>query len=295
MLESSDRGYIVLDDRHNRSMSSFLSDVAAKNGKFKQLHLSGKNNTPPFTGWHPGIEVGCLKVLLQELHNGGIYSVFDCCKVSTAASVLATQTRRADLSGPDLQSQHTNVGKYLADRLMDMYSEYFVEKRDFAHVQGNNFVGSVVSDDVLILPLMRGGEPMSRGIYERFPNAKLVHYYHDEQTESCNRLSKALAKVSNVIIVDSVVNEGKSVRDVIHHIHKLMTNCAENGTNCKSTTSLLPPRIFVVTAVMQMEASRRLPVDYPLIRFVALRISDNKYKGRGGTDTGNRLFGTFSK
>ena len=112
MLEHSDRGYIVIDDRCNRSMKSFIHDAAYKNGRLQQLYLG--DNSSSFTNWHPGIPVGYLTSLLKELAEGSIHSVHDCCKVSASASVLATQTRRADLSGPELQRIHSRVGALLA-------------------------------------------------------------------------------------------------------------------------------------------------------------------------------------
>mmetsp|Transcript_8048 Transcript_8048/g.11677 ORF Transcript_8048/g.11677 Transcript_8048/m.11677 type:complete len:287 (-) Transcript_8048:33-893(-) len=285
MLELSDRGYIVLDDRRNRSMNGFITNsISYKNNeRFWQLNLS---ETAPSSDLHVGIQVGCLTRLLQELCDGDIHSVMDCSKVSTAAAVLATQTRRADLFGPDLQRFHCRVGSFLADKLLDIDStHHLVQTREFCHVQGTHYEGFVPTCNLVIIPLMRAGEPMSRGVYERFPEAKLVHYYSKD--ESHDRLSKALVNTSNdhvtvndAIIVDSVVNKGKTVRNIIRLIQSLVPRGEET------------PRIHVLTAVMQKDASLRLPLEYPLVRFLALRVSDNKYKGRGGTDTGNRLFGT---
>lgn len=283
MLETSDRGYIVIDDRFNRSMNDFIYKCAqtTTSSKIQQLYLH--KNIDSFVGWHPGIAVGCLTKLRKDLQRGTINSVLDCCNISTAASILATQTRRADLSGPDLQNIHLEVGSLLADQLIDSFPQHFTKTKHFPHVQGNDYVGKVPSADVVILPLMRGGEPMSRGVYERFPHGKLFHYY--DENESVDRLSKLLlsTSVTDVIIVGSVVNEGNSVRNVIGHVQRLIA----------SDSAVLPPKMYVLTAVMQKEAFVQLPIDYPLIRFIALRVSNNKYKGRGGTDTGNRLFGTF--
>ena len=62
----------------------------------------------------------------------------------------------------------------------------------------------------------------------------------------------------------------------------------------QSVNQSLALAIFVVTGVMQKEAAERLPKAFPKARFLALRVSENKYTGKGGTDTGNRLFGTMS-
>jgi len=278
MLESSDRGYIVVDDRGNRSMNVFLQKAIMKNGKIQQLNLNDGQNKI----WHPEIPVGCLRCLLQDLKNGNIHQVVDCAKLYSSSSVLATQTRRADLSGPELQRHHVRVGQFLAEKLMDIFPHHFVLRNEkFPHVQGGSFEGSFpMGDNLVIMPLMRAGEPMSRGVYECFPRAEFVHY--DNETESHQHLSKVLSnqKVSNVVVVDSVVNEGGTVRKVIGHIRKIIGN----GNH---------PQIYVLTGVMQEIASLRLPKEFPRVRFLALRVSKNKYKGQGSTDTGNRLFGTF--
>jgi hypothetical protein len=72
-----------------------------------------------------------------------------------------------------------------------------------------------------------------------------------------------------VIIVDSVVNEGRSVRKVL--------DCMQGLLRQKPSESI---RFYVMTAVMQANAAGRLPKDYPRARFVTLRVSENKYQGK---------------
>ena len=50
-------------------------------------------------------------------------------------------------------------------------------------------------------------------------------------------------------------------------------------------------KIIVATLIMQKDAMR-ISDQYSNITFYALRISENKYTGKGSTDTGNRLFNT---
>ena len=124
---------------------------------------------------------------------------------------------------------------------------------------------------------MRGGEPMSRGVYQQFPSAKLIHY-NDDDIKSNSALTDVLgsSSIKDIIIVDSVINEGRSIRQVF-------------GT-LRGKSRL---QIYVLTAVMQHEASLKLPKEFPRVRFVALRVSENKYSGKGGTGTGNRLYATY--
>ena len=188
MFQLSDRSYVVLDDRCNRSMKPFLRDAVATGTSHRlyQLHLSERMaSTHVGAAWHDGISVARLESLSQELHTGSINFALDCCQTSTAASVLATQTRRSDISGPALQSNHREVGRFLADRLLDEFPESLVQKADFAHVQGTTFQGNVTGGQhVLIVPLMRGGEPMSRGVHDRFPSASVFHFWNEQENLS---------------------------------------------------------------------------------------------------------------
>lgn len=193
------------------------------------------------------------------------------------------------------------MGRYLAERLLDEYGQRDLLARhaSFAHVQGTTFHGYSTTggmmNRILILALMRGGEPMARGVYKIFPSSQFFHYNNHEDNdrrgmgdkkedaESTLTLQTMLAVATHVIIVDSVVNEGRSIRRVMRH---LMI------TSIIAPSPPRPPHIYVLTGVMQMQASRTLPMEFPRVRILALRLSENKYTGQGGTDTGNRLFGT---
>lgn len=285
MLESADRGYIVLDDRCNRSMKPFLRAAVASssNHRLHQLCVSDTPEPIDSGAWHDGIQVACLENLLHEFeNNGALHTVEDCSRTSAAAAVLATQTRRSDLTGPALQAIHCDVGRFLSDRLLDAFPVRLVQQSDFSHVQGTTFAGETTRGaSVLIVPLMRGGEPMSRGVHERFPTASMFHWDDDQGDLSVLERLLTAGTVTDVILVDSVINEGRSMRRVLNRMQGLVPSALRERT-C----------FHVLTAVMQQQAAASLPFEYPRARFLTLRVSDNKYKGKGGTDTGNRLFGT---
>lgn len=277
MLAAADRGYIAVDTRRNRSMAGFIEQVVASNNPaVYQLSIQQNDNF-----LHDHIKVGSLSGLLDELTTGTVNQVIAFTH-HASAKVLATKSRRSDITGPSLQSVHIEIGIFLADRLLDTVcreGNMFAHNREWSHVQGTTFQGlSTNGAEVMILPLMRGGEPMSRGLHRRFPSAQVVHW-DDHRPLSNDELS--LGATTDVIIVDSVINSGKSIRRVLQHLQTLTT-----WTNS--------PRVYVLTAVMQSVASTSLPLDFPKVRFLALRVSDNKYSGQGGTDTGNRLFGTVA-
>jgi uracil phosphoribosyltransferase len=132
-------------------------------------------------------------------------------------------------------------------------------------------------NEILIVALMRGGEPMAFGVNEALPSAQFLHAKEPEYVTSAH-----LSGRSAVILVDSVINSGDTIMQFVEWIHE---------TNPK-----IP--IVAMTGVLQEEAVKRLgefhqglPVYQPFT-LVALRTSENKYTGKGGTDTGHRLFNT---
>ena len=54
-----------------------------------------------------------------------------------------------------------------------------------------------------------------------------------------------------------------------------------------------PQKIIVTCSVMPDTTVEIISQKYPEISFYIFRISSNKYVGKGKTDTGNRLFGTY--
>jgi uracil phosphoribosyltransferase len=85
-----------------------------------------------------------------------------------------------------------------------------------------------------------------------------------------------------VILLDSVVNSGKTIIGVVQAIRNLKANI----------------RIFVVAGVAQAQCIAPSSLLYKTlaghrnVSLVALRLSDTKFTGSGTTDTGNRLFNT---
>ncbi|KAF2164049.1 hypothetical protein M409DRAFT_57139 [Zasmidium cellare ATCC 36951] len=191
-----------------------------------------------------------------------------------AARLLMAPMRDARLSGPDLRERHRQSGWYLAVEYISAILG--VEEYGMPHVQGHSSTGHRLSQEeqTMIVALMRGGEPMALGVNAAFPLASFVH------AKAPNDLKpEHFEGRKAVVIVDSVINTGKSVKGFVDYIH----NCGYNV------------RIIVVAGVVQAEAVSEGSLLSKLsqegeIKFVALRISDNKFKGSGSTDTGNRLF-----
>ena len=196
----------------------------------------------------------------------------------SAAKLLMTPMRDAGVAGPALRAAHSNVGWYLATELVTRTDMIGLEEYSILHVQGHQTNGHRLryEKQTAIIALMRGGEPMAFGINSAFPLAMLVH-----ATKPSEIKTHHLQKRHNVLLVDSVVNSGKSVVEFIEHIRSLDATI----------------RIIVVAGTVQAKSLSEGPFFQALERdkslsLVALRRSDNKFTGSGITDTGNRLFNT---
>lgn len=193
-----------------------------------------------------------------------------------AAKLLMTPMRDAKISGPPLRESHRQAGRYLATEFLG--GIVGLEEFPIKHVQGRDTVGHRLfhEQQTLIVPLMRGGEPMAFGVNDAFPLATLLHAKLPDDIKDHH-----LQGQFTVVLVDSVVNSGKSVIDFVQHIYSLHATI----------------RIVVVAGVVQAQAVSGGPLAHelachPNLSVIALRLSDNKFTGRGTTDTGNRLFNT---
>ncbi|KAJ5999387.1 hypothetical protein N7451_007197 [Penicillium sp. IBT 35674x] len=194
------------------------------------------------------------------------------------AKVMMTAMRDAKISGLALRKAHQQAGWYLT---MRFYTEMVgIEPYSITHVQGHQADGHQTAHEIatLIVALMRGGEPMAFGVSEALPLATFLHAKDpmDTQTEH-------LSECVTVILVDSVVNTGRSILEFVQHIRNLSDTI----------------RIVVIAGVIHSHTLSRGGIFQQLSRiqglsFIALRLSDNHFAGQGTTGTGNRLFNTLN-
>jgi hypothetical protein len=149
MMQLSDRAYLVVDRLRNRSLQGFLKDMKAANGGRKNngwlyqlVDLDPQNNST-VSLCHDGVAVGTLDGVLEELTSGIFFAAHDYALTNPSALVLASQTRRKDLMGIELQRVHEEVGKYLVDKLVDDYGHRggLLCDTELEHVQGGSFLG----------------------------------------------------------------------------------------------------------------------------------------------------------
>ncbi|KAK3303901.1 uracil phosphoribosyltransferase-domain-containing protein [Chaetomium strumarium] len=195
----------------------------------------------------------------------------------SAAKLLMTPTRDASIAGPALRKAHAKVGWYLATELLPDVLE--TEEYSIPHVQGHTTSGHRISNEnkATIIALMRGGEPMALGVNDALPTAMFVHAKKPGDVKA-----EHVKGQWAILLVDSVVNSGESMVEFVRRI--------------RSLDATVP--IVCVAGVVQalsVHSSQYLGRDLEAdkaLSLVALRLSDNKFTGQGGTDTGNRLFNT---
>jgi uracil phosphoribosyltransferase len=185
---------------------------------------------------------------------------------SKASQVLSTQARRADLPALELTALHFQMGQYLAYQILE---DFELADCEITHVQGNR-QGIEIADkeDICVMALLRAGLYAADGIRSIFKYGA----YFLESNDAAETDRKYAFAHKTLIVVDAVINTGRSIKKVLNILR---------DAKCK--------RIVVATLVMHEDA-KQLALDFPDVHFYALRVSGNKYKGTGGTDTGNRLF-----
>jgi uracil phosphoribosyltransferase/phosphoserine phosphatase len=283
MLVQADQSIVVVIEEQARSktMDEALLQAIDNNGLSARQALLPSTASPRLdTTKLPIVRLTDLKFVAsivvpeakKRMHPLGFHHATD----QNAAKLLMTPMRDARVSGPTLQDAHRRVGLYLAfEYLTELIG---VEDYPIPHVQVHQTSGYRLRNEknTSIVALMRGGEPMAQGVNEAFPSAMFIHAKNPEDVKPHHLLEQG-----TVILVDSLVNSGKSVVEFVDHIRKLHATI----------------RIVVVAGVVQTQSVGTGSIAEILssdknFSLVALRLSKNKFTGKGNTDTGNRLFNT---
>ncbi|KAF9045639.1 uracil phosphoribosyltransferase-domain-containing protein [Rhodocollybia butyracea] len=277
MLKGAHQAIVVVGEGHNRSrsMETALRDAIDNEGlRARQVLLPSTAMTPRLDAVRLPVVDIVEDAFVNAIGGDQVFHATD----RNAAKLLMSPMRDSEVNGPALRQAHHSVGWYLATEFL---SELLgLEEYAITHVQGHQTTGHRIRyvNNTSIVALMRGGEPMALGVNEALSSAMFIHA----------RLPADLKKhhiegQKTVILVDSVVNNGKTVVEFVQHIRNLHPTI----------------RIVVVAGVVQAKSLAKpegmiaqiLDKD---VNFgvVALRLSDNKFTGKGTTDTGNRLFNT---
>ncbi|KAB2570959.1 hypothetical protein DBV05_g10372 [Lasiodiplodia theobromae] len=280
MLQEADEAVVVVGDKETRSkaMDEALP-IFIRNHGFRAHQLLLPRNAPP------RLDITTLPLITER---DIIEKIFCRRKIpmanfatiathKTSAKLLATPMRNSTTVGPALREAHRRAGAYLATEFVTEIIG--LEEYGTPHVMGHQSTGYRLQHEkqTTIVALMRGGEPMATGVHDVFPLAMFVHANGPEDVKLHHVQFQA-----QVLLVDSVINTGESMIKFVQAIRNLRPDI----------------RILIVAGVVQQQfvdpksASCKAFAEDGHIRLVALRDSENKYTGSGGTDTGNRLFNT---
>jgi uracil phosphoribosyltransferase/phosphoserine phosphatase/adenylate kinase len=277
MMKVADRAIVVVGEKGARSttMDQKLSEAIKDWGLRAQQVVFPPSAEPRLTT--KILPITDLKSLIQHtVHQRGwedrIYQATNL----NSARLLMTPMRNADNQGPTLCDSHHSVGRYLATQYLgDIMG---LEAYDIPHVQGNKTTGFRFAHekDTLIVALMRAGEPLAFGINAALPLASFLHAKRAEDIKP-----EYVKGRRYIILADGVINSGATVVEFLRRIYEIDPQV----------------RIIVVAGVTQARAVvdgalSTLFKNDPHLSLVTLRMSENSYKGKGGTDTGHRLFNT---
>ncbi len=125
-------------------------------------------------------------------------------------------------------------------------------------------------DELIFVAMLRAGLFLTEGLWECFPGSALV--LHQGHAAAAPPMP---ASGRTVVVVDAVINTGRSLRTVLDDVGRLA-----------------PAKIVVVALVGYRPTVEALVGERPEVDVLVARLSERSYVGRGGTDTGGRLFGT---
>ncbi|KAL6409771.1 hypothetical protein AUP68_06166 [Ilyonectria robusta] len=278
MLKEADQAIVVVGDKRTRSssMDAALSK-AIQDEAFQARQVLLPNWAPPRLDEDklPLIRLDDQQFIGSMMHRRRSVKILHATD-RNAAKLLTSPTRDAEVAGPALREAHGLVGRYLATEFVSRLIG--LEEYTIPHVQGYETTGHRLRNEhqTSIVALMRGGEAMAFGVNAAFPHAMFIH-----AASATDIKRHHVDRQCTVILVDSVVNSGKTLMEFIEHVHSLNPSI----------------RIVVVAGVVQAEvvvethALAKLMGHYGA-SIVALRLSENKFTGTKTTDTGNRLFNT---
>lgn len=192
-----------------------------------------------------------------------------------ACRLIADRTRRSDLDTRDYSEAYAEMGRFLAYQVVQ---EFELEEYQIQHCEGPR-PGVRIRDEerIGIVCLMRAGLYLAHGcraVLRRSP----MHLFAPERDKGLNpkELEElAGSRLETLILVDSVVNTGKTIRPIFAQAKAIGIK-----------------KVIVMAGVSPVAQGTSIAEDYPDVVFYFARLSHNSYVGKGGTDTGNRLFGT---
>ncbi|KAI7318189.1 hypothetical protein KC315_g10175 [Hortaea werneckii] len=274
MLKNADKAFVVVGpgEKRQRAMWKALQRAIDFDGLEARQLLFPESAEP----W---LNTRMLPITTSEQLRQSIFGTLELMEATDTPSALVLQTpmRNSAMSGNQLRQAHDRCGWYLAIHHVTQVLE--TEKYTMHDVHQSQTIGWRLKneDKTVIIPIMRGGEPMAFGVSDAFPKAVFHHAKEPDEV-----LKKHLDRMKAVILVDAVINEGGTIAGFVKHIRQTRPDID----------------IVVVAGAVQRDAVRgpkvltRALSGCGKVTLVTLRTSERKYMGQGATDTGDRLFNT---
>ncbi|EXU96518.1 phosphoribosyl transferase domain protein [Metarhizium robertsii] len=282
MLKAASKAIVVTGDEHTRSRSmndALLEAIRTRDFKAWQTLLPGTVS--------PRLSDALLipQVCLKATNFVGHYSLFsaavcilhcDRLLANIAQSCSMSLTRNALITGPALRKAHSNIRSYLAWELLS--GVLGIQEYQLQRVQGHTISGYRLKykKTTTITVLMRGGEPMALGISNTLLSAVFIYAKIPDDITKYH-----LNGQKTVILVDSVINSGRTIIQFIKHIRK----------EHKDIHIVVVAGVVQEGTIVRGHAFAGAMQDHDVC-VGALRVSSNKFVGFKGTDTGHRLFST---
>ncbi len=282
MLAKADHAIVVVGDEQTRSksMEHPLATAIKDHGLRARQVLIPDTASPRISDEQLPIvkltEPNFVKSIFRRRDTQNGLQVI-CATKQNSVNLLATQMRNATIVGPDLREVHRRVGWYLAiEFLANLLG---LAECSMQHPLLDSTIGYRLHHEreTTIVALMRGGEPMAFGVNDAYPLAMFVHASSADDLKLHH-----LQGQDAVVLVDSVVNTGKTIVEFVRRVRELHDSI----------------HIIVIAGVVQDECVaegstfRQSIAHHGKVQLITLRTSSHKYTGSRTSDTGNRLFNT---
>ena len=172
-----------------------------------------------------------------------------------AIQILATKSRRIDITPYELSQTHFEIGKYIGFKILE---EFELEVCEINHPQGKREGKRIAfENDIIIISFMRAGVYFGDGIRYIFQNSP---YYQMQPIRKIGLTEKELLLLPDirnktVILADSVINTGTTMFAVI-----------------KQIVEKQPKKLIVTSIVMPDTTAERIQNEFNQVIFYILWI-----------------------
>lgn len=277
MLIAADHAIVVVGKKDARSQSMERElDKAIKQKQLQARQVLFPNSVTPRldTDTLPVVQITSPGLIDQILGSNleRVPPTIILGNFSNAARLLMTPMRDATLSGPDLREAHQRVGRYLTTQYLG--SIVTLSGYPLAHIDGYSTNGYRFfrEDQMTIIAMMRGGEPMAFGVSAAAPTARFMHAHKPQDITSEDMVGQ-----TTLVLVDSIIDSENTVMNFVRHVRGIHATI----------------RIVLVTDLVHTDFIETLKLnEFANVSLIALRSSEYEWVGIGATSVGNRLFNT---